>query len=368
MAPGHKKVDVAIVGGGPAGAAAALVLARAGHRVLLVERQTAAAFKFGEGLPPAAKPLLRALGVWDRFCADGHLASYGNQSAWGSPHLHSTDFIRDPNGHGWHLDRPRFDALLRGAAQAAGAHVCTETAIKDHARSAGGWRMTLVTAGAATAVDAAWLLDCSGRASWLARTQGARRIPYDRLVASGALFHPPPAAPARDDDSLTLIEAAPAGWWYTARLPAAQRVVVFLSDAGSAAARTAAGADGFLQLLAATAHITARLDAHGYTMAAAPRVVSANSARLDRFGGEGWLAAGDAAAAFDPLSSQGILTALYSGLKAGEALHAHLAGEREAVARYEQRMAAIFDAYLQNRTLYYSYEQRWPEHEFWRAR
>ena len=108
-------VDAVVVGGGPAGAVAALTLARAGRRVLLAERRSAEPFKIGEALLGAARPLLRDLGVWDQFVADGHLPSYGVSAAWGTSAPLDTDFIHDPNGHGWHVDRSRFEAFLRTA-------------------------------------------------------------------------------------------------------------------------------------------------------------------------------------------------------------------------------------------------------------
>src|SRR5215471_2814508 len=119
----REKFDVAIIGGGPAGSAAAIILSRAGRRVLMIEKDDKQSFKVGESLPPGALPLLTELGVQERFDADNHLVSHGNQSAWGNDRLHSTDFIRDPNGSGWHLNRPLFDSMLRKTARECGAEV-----------------------------------------------------------------------------------------------------------------------------------------------------------------------------------------------------------------------------------------------------
>ena len=84
-----------------------------------------------------------------------------------------------------------------------------------------------------------------------------------------------------------------------------------------------------------TIHTQSRL--HAFDLQAALRVVAANSSRLDCVSGRGWLAVGDAAMAFDPLSSQGLVQALASGIRAGEALNGRLAGEVAAMDEYDNQ-------------------------------
>ena len=110
-----------VIGAGPAGSVAALVLARAGIPVTLVAPPDRTAFAIGEGLPPAMRPVLAALGLEARIEAQGHRHALGNRSAWGSERLAETDFIMHPFGHGWHLDRRAFDRGLLDAACEAGA-------------------------------------------------------------------------------------------------------------------------------------------------------------------------------------------------------------------------------------------------------
>src|SRR4051794_17862045 len=173
--------DAVVAGGGPGGAVAAIVLARAGRRVLLADATPPGPcrLKVGESLPPAIRPLLRDLGLLHRLECEGHLRSAGTNSVWGSPGLQAIDFVADPNGSGWHLDRQRLDRSLRTAAGEAGVEVCEATKVRVEGRSEAGWSVRLGDVEEATARA---LVDATGRRAALARALGARRRRRDRLV------------------------------------------------------------------------------------------------------------------------------------------------------------------------------------------
>jgi flavin-dependent dehydrogenase len=80
------------------------------------------------------------------------------------------------------------------------------------------------------------------------------------------------------------------------------------------------------------------------------------------------LATGDAAISFDPLSSQGLLNALFTGLAAAEAAHEHLSGAPNALASYAAALEGIWRAYARQVSITYSAEARWPEAPFWKRR
>ena len=365
--------DVVIVGGGPAGAVAALVLARAGRRVTVIEAaEEGAAPRVGEALPPAARPLFTDLGLLDRIRDGSHLPCPGNLSFWGSPEARQHDFLRDPHGTGWHLDRGEFDTALRAAAVEQGATVRKSTRVRTAARQKDSWHLTLGanrrgTGGGAEELSCAWLIDATGRGGGLAAAAGAERRRDDPLIALIARFRPTTGAPV-DHDARTWIEAAPDGWWYSARLPQGERLVAFHTDPDLVDPAELRSCDGFLEHLRAAPRLGALLTAHGYRLTARPRGADAGSARLEPAAEEGWLAVGDAGLSLDPLSSQGLLTAAYTGLRGAEAVLTALAGEPHAVRRYWNRLHSIYAAYLEHRAHYYALETRWNDREFWRRR
>jgi flavin-dependent dehydrogenase len=346
--------DVLIAGAGPAGAVAAYVLARAGRRVVMVDEAEPARAKIGESLPGAARPLLRDLGLSSVVDGGRHAPCYGNVSAWGSADLVATDFIRDPHGPGWHLDRSKFDADLRAAARDAGVE-CRAARVTSATRTADRWSVTLSDG----QTQAAWLIDATGRRAVLARRHGGRRRRDDRLVALYAW------AATGDAETRTLVESTPDGWWYTARIPGEARVAVLHVDAEDAAAIHRVPGTWEARL-ARTTHVRRVLE--GARWLSAPRAEDAGGARLERFAGAGWLAVGDAALSFDPLSSQGIFTALYTGMKAGAAVDAALSGASGPIEAYAARLESIRAAYLGHWRTYYGAERRWPHRRFWARR
>ena len=358
--------SIVVVGGGPSGSAAALTLARGRHRVLLLEEGPAPGFKVGEGLPPAARPLLRDLGLLENMLAEGHLPSPANASAWGSPRLHTQDFLFGLQGRGWHLDRARFDASLREAAAREGVEVRLGTRLLAAERTREGWHLRLASGEGTEELACAWLVDATGRRSAIARRQGATRLHADGLIAFFARFGP--GAATTDRDGRTWVESVPEGWWYTARVPSGERVVAFLTDADLVDRARLLSEEGFLSALDETTHLRALLSPQGAVLRERPRGADAASARLDHFVGPGWLAAGDAALSFDPLSSQGITTALHSGMSAGRALGAHLAGEHQALEAYAAHLEAIHAAYGRHRAAFYGGERRWAHRPFWARR
>ena len=364
-----REYDVVIAGSGPAGCATAIGLARAGRRVLIVEKRRVARARTGETLAPGAKRLATtllgeldstALPDWAAICR-------GNISCWGNSAPAQQDFDFNAYGNGLCVDRAGLDPALLAKAVKLGVELRNGCKLNVAGRDTR-WTLALRSDEKTEMLSASYVVDATGRAAALGTSLGLSQTRDDPLFSFAMLFD----ASDEDRDGYTRIEACDYGWWYSNRLPSAsgaQRLVVLHADQGSNAAKTATRRDGFLSLLAQTdlmrstvSPATAVGNVHG-----AP----AGNATLDHIAMQGFLAVGDAAQAYDPLSSQGLDRALTSGALAGHALTYALSNPQDPrpyLAHYHQSLRQHWAQYLIQHRTYYAMEPRWANHPFWASR
>lgn len=362
---------VIVVGGGVAGAAACVALARAGLRALWLVReepdsQGRPAEPVGESLSPAAMPILDALGLGAIPDAPRHRVSNATFSSWGSDALMERNAFVHLEGPGRVIDRRFFEEQLREAADAVAMRVAGGLA-HMHPREGGGWAVTLDSGEHFTAD---FLIDATGRAAVIGRRLSAfERI--DQLVAATAFL------PQRDHDveptRATLIEAVAQGWWYATLLPDGRLALAFFSDPDLLPQNLSRDLGTWRDLIADSTYVGRWVVDAGFALEAPPRLVSAGTARvampcIGSDDGAGWAAIGDAAAAFDPLSSHGLTTALWTASRAGAATAAWLAGDRASLAAYGRAVDAGFTGYLRQRAVIYARERRFADEPFWRRR
>ncbi len=360
-----RTVDVAIVGGGPAGSAAALTLARySSLETVLIERGDYSELRVGETVGPGVMPLLNFLGVADRITEHEHQRGHSTAAAWGSSDIFSQEFLFSGQGQGWHFDRNRFDAMLAESARQAGATVSTQTRVREIVREDGLWRISTESDHTPPMPLAArFLIDASGRAAFVARKLGAEREVVDRLVGIVGYIQFDTTC---DRDGSTFVESTPEGWWYSTWLPEDTLAVAFMSDADLIRSIDAHSREGWTKLLSETIHMRERVVGGRRPLKLFTR--NAASHLLRPAGADGWLAAGDALSAFDPLSSMGIGHSLASGAHAARAVEASLRGDFEPFAEYLSKSAEHFAEFLTLRSRYYRLEQRWLSMPFWQRR
>lgn len=352
--------DVAIIGGGPAGAATAISLRQHAPAlsVLLIEASRYDTHRIGETLPPPTRSLLEHLHLWKDFGNLGAREVHATSAIWGAAKPVSNEFFLAPANIGWHVERAAFDAMLAHAAGACGAELRRGSAVRSMQWSGRDWKLSLADG---SMVGARFIVDATGGSAVFARRLGARITAVDRLIGITKFFQSSSPEPG------VLVEAFEHGWWYTAGLPNGKRITGCITDADLARRMRLGDSEEWWRRLAATSHV--RTFTAG-SEPCSPLIIRSTATQLLKpLVTEHWLAVGDAAARFDPLSSQGILKALRSGIFASYAIGDWLTRADDAgLRRYGRFVNEEFKSYCAIREKYYREEQRWPESEFWARR
>src|SRR3954462_14409244 len=122
----NNRYDAIIIGAGPAGSTTALLLARAGFRVIALEKATFPRFHIGESILPRNFPLIQELGLEAALERLPHLKKYGAEFGMGDDFA-TTRFYFDsgliPGSQTFNIERGVFDRMLMDEARAAGADI-----------------------------------------------------------------------------------------------------------------------------------------------------------------------------------------------------------------------------------------------------
>ena len=330
---------ILVAGGGPAGCAVAVTARRCGHDVTLLDDARRLRTWPGESLPAGGGELVAS--VFGGDVLSGHSMAYGTSAAWGSDELVDHDYMAHWSGHGWHLDRATFDASLRNVAIAHGVE-----AIHDRLSTVGGSPGAWSVNGK---WSAEWLIDATGRAGAIATRLGSSLTRCDDQIALVAIV--PDLGGAR----VTMVETVREGWWYSSPLSGGQRVVALITDADLVAPDRAAT---WRESLARTRHVAQLLEkSDSVDVGAYP----AGTAYRETLVGDHWIAVGDAAASFDPLSSQGLITGVVMAARAAASLG-------DDMGQWAADYGAVLDEHLALREGYMALESRWSDEPFWARR
>ena len=284
------RCDVAIVGGGPAGSAAAIWCARSGLDVVLLEAQAFPRDHPGESLHPGIEPLFDQLGVGDAVRAAGYLRHRGHWVQWGE--TESFEAFGEDGGRPWlgfQAWRADLDSILMRRAGAAGARILQPC--RAIAPILEGGRVVGIESDAGE-IRARFVIDASGSRHWLHRHAG---IPMHR--ASRRLIATYGYATG-DWDGDPVLAGDREGWTWTARV---RPDLVAWTQLG------------FTKLRREPPESVRCLKPAGPVGGA-----DVTWRILDASAGSGFFAIGDAASVLDPAASHGVLKAIMSGILAGD--------------------------------------------------
>jgi flavin-dependent dehydrogenase len=319
--------DVVVVGGGPAGTAAAAWLTREGRRVVLFERDQFPRFHIGESLLASVNDVMAAIG------ADGLVRQAGFPEKWGATFMTAdggneryADFsvapgVRSPQT--WQVPRAAFDELLLRHAAACGADVRERQRVVDVQFDDDGVTVSAQASGGAEGartVRARALIDASGRGSLLSR-KFSLRIDEPRLASLAVFSHYSgvPRQLGRRSGDIRIVARNDLGWFWL--IPISGELVSVGVVLPRAAARDlhALEPGPLLDRTIAETPVVARL------LASARREWPVRVEKDFSFGsrayaGDRWVLAGDAGSFLDPVFSTGVAIALESGLEAAQAV------------------------------------------------
>lgn len=355
--------DVVIIGGGCSGSATALSLVQQGiENIAIVEKSDFSKLRVGETIQPPTSELLKKLGIWEQFLKEGHLASSGVASAWGTSELSHSDFIFRAQGEGWHLDRNLFDKMLLNIAEEKGATMFSQTRFNKASRDNNLWNIECED----FSLKAKFVVDASGRNCAFAKQQGSKKILFDDLHGVYTYWRQPKDSLKKFGTSHTLVESVENGWWYSALLPSNLLAVAFMTDTAEIKKSELKNTTAFLNQLKKSKHIHQRIINH--KIQSSPSIKVATAYELDAIVGNHWLAVGDSASAYDPLSSYGIHKAIENALEAGKCIKAALKDDFSQLKEYENYIKQEFENFLEIRFKYYGMENRWSKSSFWESR
>ena len=338
-------VDVCVIGGGPAGSALALRLARLGRSVIVIEKATFPRKHIGEALTSGVVPLLRVLGVLPQMETCGIYTRDNSYHALGWS-VELFGYARRTPGR-----QSVFDEILLRAARAAGALVMQPVRALDIAHG-NNWSIQLDNG---VIVQSRFLADTTGRWRILG---GRKKISGSRTIAMYAYW-----SKAGADNGDTFAEAASSQWYWGAQLPDGYfNATVFVDKENARKGTLPSNLIGQSSLLAPR---LAKADCGELCICDATSFVDEMPVTCCS------IKAGDAALTIDPLSSQGVQTALGTAIHAAVVLNTVLdrPGQADlAMDFYSRRILESATFHARATGELYRKQNEFAPHSFWNER
>ena len=352
-------VDVCVMGGGPAGSTIGRQLAQGGYHVCLIEKARFPRPHVGESLPPSILPLLESLGLVATIEHAGFLRTHRVLLHWAT--VQRVDPAPD-TPRGFQVDRGRFDQLLLNAARQAGVRVLLPASTRRAICTQDGtWQIRIATEGNAYLMRARFLVDAAGKSGYL---RGERQRTAPATLALFAYWNGVPC-----DGPETRVEDGADGWYWGAPLPDGTfNATVFLDPE-----RYREAGQGGLEALYRSRLTESRLlrDCLRGHLVAPVRCCDATCYAVPAPAGNNWIKVGEASFSIDPLSSQGVQTAISTAVQAAAVVNTLLRRPDNAAVAidfYRARQAELIAHHHDFAAESYALQQSHYDTLFWRRR
>lgn len=374
----RQSADVAVIGGGPAGAALATFLSRAGFRCEVFEADQYPRYHIGESLIPHTYGILDRLGLLPKLRAsdypEKHSVRFVSPSGEESTPFYFSETIEGEAARTWQVERASFDRLCLDHARDAGAHVQMQTKVErvifDGARATG---VRAQPVGCASyEVSARIVVDASGRTTLIGRELDLRRpVPGLRKASIWSYYKGGQRLSGLDAGETTIFMNRDRSWFWYIPLPDDVVSVGIVGNPDDLVSNGQQAEAAYDRAVNASEPLLARL-----TSATRCSKTYGGHKELAYFNlqtsGDGWVAIGDARAFLDPIYSSGLFLALASAeLAADSIVQAFKANDMSAarLGAFEPRLMAGVDvvrrlihAFYDTNFSFGEFATRFPEH------
>ncbi len=366
----NRLYDVVVIGGGPAGAAAATLLQRLGHRCLVLEGSMFPRYHIGESLIPQTFGVLDRLGLLPGLRAshfpEKHSVRFVSSSGRDSEPFYFSERIDGERARTWQIERSEFDSMLLDNARAAGVEVRMGTRIQrvlfQNGRAVG--TRAKGPNGETYEVGARVIIDASGRAT-LIGSQLNLRGPVPGLDKSScwAYYRGGWRGDGTDAGETTVFMLPQRGWSWYIPLPDNVISIGIVASPEHLFAESKNPEQVFLRVINDQEALLERLSRA--TRVSQVRAVRRLAYRNSQTVGDGWVMVGDAAAFLDPIYSSGVFLALASAEMAAGSVHAALQADDTSA----ERLGTFTDSLTQGieviqRLIFAFYDPRFSFGEF----
>lgn len=373
----HTSHDVAVIGGGPGGAALATFLARAGHRCVIFEQSKFPRYHIGESLIPHTHGIFDRLGLLPQLRASAfpvkHSVRFVSHGGKESVPFYFSETIPGERARTWQVERSQFDTVMLDHARVSGVEVHEQTSI-DKVLFEGGRAVGVQTVsadGSRAEARSKVVVDASGRACIIGRQLGLRSpLPELRKASTWGYYRGGKRLPGIDAGETTMFLIPGGGWFWYIPLPDDMVSVGIVADPEYVFSESDDMEAAFTREVSLCAPLADRLSA---ATRVGPVRGSRHLAYLNRQTcGDGWVMIGDARAFLDPIYSSGLYLALGSAelaaqciddaLKTNDVSAARLGAFEPALWKGVDVVRRLIHAFYDPNFSFPKFAERFPEH------